>query len=46
MKQPPSEQELKELLAMAKDFEKQIKDQSEKARKIAIKYEEIILRRY
>lgn len=39
MKQQPKEKELKELLAMAKDFELQMREQSETARKIAIKYD-------
>ncbi len=42
MKQQPSEKELKELVTMVKDFEAQIKDQSETARKIAIKYNKVI----
>lgn len=42
MKQKPNEKELKELLSMAKDFEAQIREQSEIAREIAIEYEEAL----
>ncbi len=45
MKQQPSEKELKELLAMAKNFESQMQEQLEIARKISLKYEKIIKER-
>jgi hypothetical protein len=42
MNKLPDERELKALVEMAKSFETQIKEQSEIARKIAIKCEETI----
>ena len=45
MKQQPSEKELKELLTMAKNFETQMKEQSEIARKISLKYDKVIKER-
>ena len=44
MKQP-SEKELKELLAMAQNFEAQMKEQSEIARNISLKYDKFIKER-
>jgi hypothetical protein len=42
MSKLPDEQELKALVEMAKGFEAQIREQSETARKIAIKCEQTI----
>jgi hypothetical protein len=42
MSKLPNEQELKALVEMAKNFETQIREQSETVREIAIKCEEII----
>ena len=42
MSKLPDEQELKILVEMAKDFEAQMREQSEIARKIAIECEEAI----
>ena len=39
MRKLPNEKELKALAQMAQDFEAEIKEQSEKARKIAMKLE-------
>ena len=45
MKQQPSEKELTELLAMAQNFEAQMKEQLEIARKISLKYDKVIKER-
>lgn len=45
MKQQPSEKELTELLAMAQNFETQMKEQLEIARKISLKYDKVIKER-
>ena len=42
MKQKPREKELKELLAMAKNFEAQMKEQSEIVRNISLKDDKVI----
>lgn len=42
MNKLPNEKELKVLVAMAKDFEAQIREQSEIAKKIAMECEETI----
>ncbi|VEP18750.1 conserved hypothetical protein [Hyella patelloides LEGE 07179] len=45
MNKLPDEKELKALVAMAKEFEAQIKEQSEIARKIAVECEEVLSRK-
>ena len=42
MKKLPDEKDLKDLAKMAKNFEAQMREQSETARKIAMKYKEAL----